>query len=73
MARVNIAQELRELAEDATTAAAAGAVLLERHPELSPAWMSMAAQKYLNQWCRDGVCERQRIDGQPTVFQMRQI
>lgn len=63
--------ELRELAEESTTVQAAVAVLCERHPELPPAWISNATQQYLNLWCRQGLCERVRIDGQPTVFQMR--
>lgn len=63
--------ELRELAQDATTAGAAAQVLSERHPELSPKWIQNQASHFLNDFCRRGECERQRIDGQPTVFQMR--
>lgn len=63
--------ELRALAQEATTAGAAAEILVKRHPELSPKWIRLKTANYLNNWCNEGLCERQRTDGQPTVFQMK--
>lgn len=63
--------ELRALAQEATTAMAAADALIQRHPEWSPKWIRSRTAHFLNVFSLNGECERQRMDGQPTVFQMR--
>lgn len=65
--------ELRDLAREPVTAGVAAAVMRERHPNLSPSWVGISVNHYLNEWCRKGTCERRQQVGQPTVFQMRKL